>query len=224
MVNQVDLAHALLTPLTTIKGYVSSLLQSDTACSPELQQEFLKAIDQAADQLNKAIRELLASSQYEPESLSPGFQTVTTMPDLLKNAEAHLSKEQWSRPVKFRCDQDLPPVLASQQHVIQVISHLAHYADEAAVLKSDLSIEAFYSNGQPLICIQVNREGCFANPGSEGYAEPARDSDESQENSLIDDDRRLVICRNILKVHGVTLHAETSPGEAIKFWFTLPAA
>jgi len=200
------------------------LLQSDTACSPELQKEFLQAIDQAADQLNEAIRELLASSQYESESPLSSFQTVTTIPDLLKNTEAHLSKEQWSRPVKFHCNQDLPSVLVSQQHIVQVISHLAHYADEAAVPESELVIGAFSSDGQPLICVQVNNEESFADDCSEGYAEPARDSDESQESSPVDDDRRLIVCRNILEAHGVALHAEASPGKAIKFWFTLPAA
>jgi K+-sensing histidine kinase KdpD len=223
LVKQVDLAHALLTPLTTIKGYVSSLLQSDAAGSPELQQEFLRAIDRAADQLNETIKGLLASLQYEPDSLGPS-RTVATIPDLLKQAEAHLLNEKWRRLVKFHCYQSLPPVLVSQHHIIQVIRHLAHYADEAAAPGLDLCVEALYSNGRPLICIDVSSKESFTDRYGESLMESAEDSYRSQESALANGDLRLIVCRNILEAHGVILHAETSSEKAIRFWFTLPIA
>jgi K+-sensing histidine kinase KdpD len=220
---RIDLAHTLLTPLTTIKGYVSSLLQSDTACSRELQQEFLRAIDQAADQLNEAIRGLLASIQYDPESLQSS-RTVTIIPDLLKKAEARLSKEKWKRLVKFHCYRNLPPVLVSQPHILQAISHLAHYVDEVAAPGVDLCIEALYTDNQPLICVGINSKGLYIDYRNKGFMGSAGDSNESQESVLSDDDLRLIVCRNILEAHGTLLHAETSLGKATRFWFTLPTA
>jgi K+-sensing histidine kinase KdpD len=218
---QVDLAHKLLTPLTTIKGYVSSLLQSDAADSPELQQEFLRAIDRAADQLNEAIRGLLASIQCEPDILQTR-RTVTTIPDLLKKAEAHLEGEGWKRPVKFHCDQDLPPVLASQHHILQVISHLAHYADEAAAPGAGLEVAALCSDSQPLLRIGISSKEPSIDRRSENFVESAGDSNESQEIALADADLRLIMCCNILKAHGSLLRSETSLDKAVKFWFTLP--
>ena len=56
-----DAAHALRTPLTAIKGYSSSLLQSDLTWTPEVQHEFLKTIDREADRLDQVVSDLLAS-------------------------------------------------------------------------------------------------------------------------------------------------------------------
>jgi K+-sensing histidine kinase KdpD len=220
---QDDLAHKLLTPLTTIKGYVSSLLQSDAADSPELQQEFLRAIDRAADQLNEAIRRLLASIQYEPDHLQTS-RTIISIPDLLKKAEAHLAGEGWKRSVKFHCYQDLPLVLVSQPHILQVISHLAHYADEAAAPGPGLEVAVLCPDSQPLIRIEISSNELRIDYRSEGFVESAWNSNEPQEYALADTDLRLIICCNILKAHNSLLHGEMPLDEAVKFWFTLPTA
>jgi len=57
-----DLAHTLRSPLTSIKGYTSSLLRTDVAWSAELEREFLETIDREADRLNQAVSDLLDKS------------------------------------------------------------------------------------------------------------------------------------------------------------------
>ncbi|MCH7620508.1 MAG: GAF domain-containing protein, partial [Chloroflexi bacterium] len=59
---QADLAHTLRGPLTSIKGYTSSLLRTDVAWSAELEREFLETIDREADRLNQAVSDLLDKS------------------------------------------------------------------------------------------------------------------------------------------------------------------
>lgn len=49
--------------MTAIKGYSSSLLQSDLTWSPEVQHEFLKTIDREADRLERVVSDLLAPRQ-----------------------------------------------------------------------------------------------------------------------------------------------------------------
>ncbi len=57
-----DLAHTLRSPLTSIKGYTTSLLRTDIAWSEELEREFLETIDREADRLNQAVSDLLDTS------------------------------------------------------------------------------------------------------------------------------------------------------------------
>jgi signal transduction histidine kinase len=73
----VDAAHALRNPLTAIKGFSSSLLQSDLTWSSEDQQEFLKTIDRETDRLEQVVRDLLAppGKPGEPSALSPSAVT-----------------------------------------------------------------------------------------------------------------------------------------------------
>ena len=59
-----DLAHTLRSPLTSIKGYTSSLLRTDVSWSEELEREFLETIDREADRLNQAVTDLLDSSRH----------------------------------------------------------------------------------------------------------------------------------------------------------------
>ena len=59
-----DLAHALRTPLSSIKGYSNSLLQPDISWAPEVRQEFLETIYRESDKLNQVIDCLLPSMAY----------------------------------------------------------------------------------------------------------------------------------------------------------------
>ena len=58
-----DLAHTLRNPLTSIKGYTSSLLRTDVSWPEE--REFLETIDREADRLNQAVSDLLDTSPDE---------------------------------------------------------------------------------------------------------------------------------------------------------------
>ena len=57
----INVAHSLRTPLSSIKGYSSTLLQPDVAWPPEMYQEFIETIDREADELNRVINDLLGS-------------------------------------------------------------------------------------------------------------------------------------------------------------------
>ena len=62
ILRRAELAHALRSPLTSIKGYASSLLRTDVDWSEELEREFLETIDREADRLNQAVSDLLDTS------------------------------------------------------------------------------------------------------------------------------------------------------------------
>lgn len=61
-----DIVHPLRTTLTSIKAYVSSLLQPDISWSDELRDEFLRTVEQEADRLNQLVNDLLARTKLDP--------------------------------------------------------------------------------------------------------------------------------------------------------------
>ena len=62
-------SHELRNPLASIKGYISTLLQTDVAWDPEQQREFLEIANQEADRLNRLVGDLLTMSQLEAGAL-----------------------------------------------------------------------------------------------------------------------------------------------------------
>jgi GAF domain-containing protein len=92
---QMDLAHLLRTPLTSIKGYTSSLLRPDLTWPPELQREFLQTIDQETDRLDQAVSNLLTMHASNAGEGQPA-QSAANNQRLLEQAKVDLEAE--SRP------------------------------------------------------------------------------------------------------------------------------
>lgn len=59
------LSHEFRTPLTTMKGYTATLLRSAQRMTPQEQQEFLQAIEQATDRLEVLTTRLFDLAQLE---------------------------------------------------------------------------------------------------------------------------------------------------------------
>ncbi len=137
----VDVAHALRTPLSSIKGYSSTLLQADVTWPPELHQEFLETIDREADQLNSAINDLLVPLESESGAVRLDRSSATVQ-SLLHLAEADLAAGAGHRPVLFECAPELPPVLVDQTRMAQVIVYLVRCVDLAAATDAVLRVRA----------------------------------------------------------------------------------
>jgi two-component system phosphate regulon sensor histidine kinase PhoR len=62
-----NVSHELKTPLTSIKGFVEMLFDSDMS-DPDSAKEFLKIILRQTDRLNEIIEDLLALSKIERDA------------------------------------------------------------------------------------------------------------------------------------------------------------
>ena len=138
----VDAAHALRTPLSSIKGYSSTLLQPDLAWPPELHQEFLETIDREADHLNRTINDLLGSTQSESGTVRID-RSAAEVNRLLQMAEAELSAGGRRRPFRFVCEPDLPAVVADQARTVQVMVYLARCADQVSAHGAVVLVHAY---------------------------------------------------------------------------------
>ena len=85
--------HALRTPLSSIKGYSSTLLQTDVEWSPEMHQEFIETIDREADELGRAINDLLGSIELESSGVRLDRSEVS-VDSLLDTAKTALTSTQ----------------------------------------------------------------------------------------------------------------------------------
>ena len=221
-----DVADSLRQPLTSIKGYAESLLRSDVSWPDDLRREFLETIGQQTDRLDKVVSDLLIPARWESGAviLDP---VVFTVKGLLDQAAAELEKEPRGRPVRFRCDPTLSPVLVDPQRMVQVILWLLQVADERLGSDETLRVEGDWEGGRSLVSVGACVKGdpddildlvsASSNHGGGTLRDNWRDN-------WMEDDLKVAACRHILEGHGITLQVAPSPDIRYLFRFTLPPA
>ena len=220
-----DLAHSLRTPLSSIKGYSSSLLQTDISWPPEVRKEFLETIDREADRLNRVIDDLMTAVDGV-RSEPPAERTVTTMATLWRLAEAELlTSAGWHRVVRFQPLPSQTLVLVDQTRITQVLVYLLRCAAGSAPEEAELLVRLSNRGDRVEVTIGA-REQNVSQPGS-------ADSTAAISSGMgnfpldprldpIDDALRLSVCRTVVEAHGAELEVGI-PGEwGSMFKFKLP--
>jgi GAF domain-containing protein len=217
-----DVVGAIRQPLTSIKGYADSLVCSEIAWPEDLRREFLETIGQQADRLNRMVGDLLIPTPSESGAVMLD-EAVFTVKGLLDHAAVELEKESLGRPVLFRCDPTLSPVLVDPQRMVQVILWLLQAADERLGPDKRLRVEGDWDDGRLQITVGVDVEGSPAHVRELVSTRGSGGAGNLREYWR-EDDLRLVACRHILEGHGVTLQVMASTDTRDLFQFTLPLA
>ena len=217
-----DVAHSLRTPLSAIKGYSSTLLQSDVTWPVELHREFLETIDRETDRLSRVVTELL--TPVTDDAGFPRLNLVTaTIQSLFDKAESELAAEDWQRPVEFLRQAEIPLASVDPRRMVQVITYLVHCVAETVFPVELLRVEACWRDGQPVIVIGAANQATAGNDGGRMLG-PYGQKNEGTVDGLMEHDLRVVISRSLLDAHGVALHAGSREAPAGMFWFPVPTS
>jgi len=224
-----DLAHALRTPLSSIKGYSSSLLQTDISWAPEVHKEFLETIDREADHLNRVIDDFM-TTVVGVRSETPTERSVTAMDTLLRLAETELlTSADWHRVVRFQPLPSQSLVLVDQNRITQVLVYLLRCAASSAPEEAELLVRVSHLGDQVEVTIGAREQDVGQTGGAESKAGvPSSMSHFTLVPRLdprldpIDDALRLSVCRTVVEAHGAELEVGI-PGELERmFRFRLP--
>lgn len=215
-------SHELRNPLTSIKGLVSTLLQTDVTWDAETQRDFLHTIKQEADKLVKLTDELLVTLKvnlglFNIEKRSCQFS------DILDSIKTQLLVLPQQHRLLIKPDPDLPMVLADTARVGQVLTNLIANAVKYSPQGSDIIVNAQMHDDQLLV--SVSDQGIGINPEElERIFAPFYQVEREQTRKRKGAGLGLFICRSIIEAHGGRIWVESTPGNGSKFSFTLPIA
>lgn len=218
----VNAAHALRTPLSSIKGYSSTLLQSDVEWPPELHQEFIETINREADQLGLAIIDLLGTTESESGGIHLDKSQVT-VDSLLHRVKPQMADQGQARPVLIECAPNLPPALVDQTRIVQVITYLCRCIELIGHPDSAIRVRALMEDDWPQIFVS-SRFGSDIDTDNERQVAKA-EALETPDLLLrwVDEDVILKVCSTLLAAHGVELRKVGSGEEETEsFGFELP--
>jgi two-component system phosphate regulon sensor histidine kinase PhoR len=119
-----NVSHELRTPLTAIRGYAETLLESDLGGSKETRR-FLEIIHRHAERLGRLLSDLLDLSNIELERAPLQIRPVS-LADATRQAVASLAPQAERKQIQLEASlaEDLPPVLADRDRLVQILVNL----------------------------------------------------------------------------------------------------
>ncbi|MBZ0160140.1 MAG: sensor histidine kinase KdpD [bacterium] len=212
-----SVSHDLRTPLATITGAASSLLEGDKILDDQTQQDLLESLVEEAERLNRLVNNLLEMTRMESGTLQVRKEWHV-LEEVVGAALGRLAKLLCDRPVTTSLPADLPLVPIDDVLIEQVLINLLDNAIKHTPDGGPLEITVRAHNGT--VTVEVADRGPGLPPGDEErvfekfYRGPGLTS---RGTGL-----GLAICRGIVEAHGGRIRAENRPEGGVAFRFTIP--
>jgi two-component system phosphate regulon sensor histidine kinase PhoR len=216
-----NVSHELKTPVTSIKGFVETLLEG-AILDPQHAGEFLRIIGRQADRLGAIIEDLLSLSRIEQETEQGKIHLVgRRIKGILKAAiqACHTRTEEKKITVGLSCPEDLRarvngPLL--EQALVNLIDNAVKYSGPG----SSVRVDAGKEDGQ--VRIKVTDQGVGI-PGEHlpRLFERFYRVDASRSRKIGGTGLGLAIVKHIAQAHGGKVEVESTPGQGSTFTLSL---
>jgi two-component system, OmpR family, sensor histidine kinase KdpD len=216
-----SISHDLRTPLASILGSATSLLENDTAFDTATRVDLLMTIREEAERLNRFVGNLLDTTRLESGSLAMNRDWVA-IDDIIGAALQRLKATLASRTIEIVVEHHLPLLHVDFVLIEQVFVNLLDNAMKYSQSDTPIRIIAYRAGKRVEICVE-----------DQGIGLPAEDLERVFDKfyRVRHGDRQpagtglgLSICRGIVEEHGGTIHAQSpgSSGQGTVFTVRLP--
>lgn len=212
-----SVSHDLRTPLATITGAASSLVEEQGELDPAARRELSRSIYREADRLDRLLKNLLDMMRIEAGAvhLNKEWHPVD---EVVGSALGRLEGRLRDHTINPRFPPDLPLVLVDGVLLEQVVINLVENAAKYAPPRSAIDLSASASDRE--VIVEVADRG----PGIPS-GEEARIFDKFYRGKFAREGGvglGLTICRGVVEAHGGRIWAENRRGGGAVFRFTIP--
>ena len=218
-----NVSHEIKTPMTSIQGYLETLVEGDVR-DPEDVRRFLKIAVKQSRRLGAIVDDLLALAHLEQQEESqPVRLSPHPLRPVLEDAIewAHPLARQRGIALKLDCSDDLvAPINAPllEQALTNLLDNACKYSE------SDTQVRVVAKRHGAEVWIDVIDQGC----GIESRHLPRLFErfyrvDRSRSRKLGGTGLGLAIVKHIARVHGGEVSVSSTPGEGSRFRLKLPA-
>lgn len=211
-----NVSHELKTPITSIKGYVETILDGNMGSDD--QQRFLEIIKRQADRLNEIIDDLLQLSRIEQDVDARRIQFEPhPIADLLADAAQACSVAARERQIEISIHADANltgrinrPLL--EQAVVNLISNAIKYSDPGATV----SVAGEMIDGELVITVTDTGRGIEAVHLPRLFERFYR-VDKARTRTMGGTGLGLSIVKHIMRAHGGRVEVESAFGKGSTF-------
>jgi PAS domain S-box-containing protein len=212
------LAHDLRSPLTSVKGFTSTMRRNWQKFNDKQKQDMLETIDWDADRMNRLLKDLLDFSRLEAGRLELKRQIVD-LPALVTQVVERIAKSDGgTHPLETDFASDFPSVSADLGKVEQVLVNLV----ENAVKHGDPGkVRVTGEADSTHVTVRVIDSGPGIDPHHVPYVFTKfyrRGTGQRHAGTGLG----LYICKGIIEAHGGQISIEHTDPSGTVFAFTLP--
>lgn len=213
-------SHDLRTPLTTIYGSCSAILENFSSLDDKQKKTLLGEIKEDSEWLIRMVENLLSVTRIDGERVRVK-KTPTALEELIDAVLLKFRKRCPEQEVKLQIPDEFVLIPMDAMLIEQVLVNILENAADHAVGMTELWLEVNITDNEAQFCIRDN--GCGIDPVRlprlfTGYLD--------QDSTLSDGTRRnmgigLSVCSTIIRAHGSEITAENLPEGGAAFRFTL---
>ena len=215
-----DVSHELRTPLTAIKGSMEGLMDGVLPASDETYQQ----IHQEADRLNRLVDDLQELSRVEAGAYELDLQPVQLAP-MLETLTKRFRQQFETKRIRLDLNlpAGLPPVLADEHRILQVLTNLTANALQYTLADGTVTISAIRTNDRVQLTVRDTGAGIAPEHLSHLFDRFYRVDKSRSRAAGGGSGIGLTIAKYLVEAHGGKIWAESAGlGKGSAFSFTLP--
>jgi histidine kinase len=215
-----DVSHELRTPLTAIKGSLEGLMDGVLPASDETYQQ----IHQEADRLNRLVDDLQELSRVEAGAYELDLRPTRLAP-LVETLAKRFRKQFEAKRVSLDLDlpADLPPVLADEHRILQVLTNLTGNALQYSTTGGTVTISAAWIDDRVQVTVRDTGAGIAPEHLSHLFDRFYRVDKSRSRAAGGGSGIGLTIAKYLVEAHGGKIWVESEGvGKGSAFSFTLP--
>ena len=213
-------SHDLRTPLTTIYGSSSAMLEGYEGFSDGQKLKMLGGIKNDAEWLMRMVENLLSVTKLEGGSLKL-IKTPTALDELVDSVVVKFKKRYPGRRLDLQLPEELIIIPMDPILVEQVLINILDNAIEHAEGMTELVLSAEEKDGYCEFEISDNGKGIDKEKLPFLFTGYAKVSDNSSDSKKRNFGIGLSVCATIIKAHGGEISAENREGGGATFKFSL---
>jgi PAS domain S-box-containing protein len=214
------ISHELRSPLATIKGYSTMLLEYDQRLSNKEKQRYLEFIDNTTTTLTKLVSQLLDISHLN-SGMFKLKKEPTNISRLLEEAVAEARLRSPGHEIVSDIENWLPRINIEASRIKQVMDNLIDNACKYSEERTRVIISARIKNIELLISVSDQGIGIPGDDIEKVFDQMYR-VEQAQSLGKPGLGLGLAICREIVEAHGGRIWAESQPGKGSVFHFIIP--
>lgn len=214
------ISHDLRTPLTTISGNASNLLNNAEYFDQETKQQIYADIYNDSMWLTDLVENLLYATRIEDGCMM--LQTSTELlSEMIEEAMQHIGRKAAARPIRVVQEDEILLVKADPKLIVQVITNIVDNALKYTPADTAITLTAKKTDDMAEIRIADTGRGL-----SDEEKRKVFDKFYCGKNKIADNRRSLglglYLCKAIVEAHGGTIRVEDNQPQGAVFSFTLP--